>query len=236
ARRMASETFVFEHEGRAASDSRNATLSTKRGTTPDNTEAPDKRALAHAKTIAALAHDNTPLVRGVEKHEALAMTDEQLLDAVWPTFRVRPYYVKARQLGTNGEEVVALVPMPTFGLRLTHDGPLYGFSYALEDENNNVMAPINGTSNWYKMTIPNEGRRNVRLGVVAEEEPKLAGESALAPVVTPTPPPRAKGCSRCDVTEHVPDRSAFGSLGLLGLWVTRRWRYRLHSGRSARDA
>src|SRR5690606_23991654 len=44
ARRMASETFVFEHEGRAASDSRNATLSTKRGTTPDNTEAPDKRA------------------------------------------------------------------------------------------------------------------------------------------------------------------------------------------------
>lgn len=224
ARRLSGETFAFEPEGRTVPESGDSRTPSKRDATSDDADAPAKRALAHAKTIAALAHDNTPLVRGVEKHEALAMTDDQLLDAVWPTFRVRPYYVRARQWGANGEELVVLVPMPAFGLRLTHDGPLYGFSYTLEDESNNVMAPINGTSNWYKMTIPNEGRRNVRLGVVAEEEPKLAADSAIPSIVTPTQQPRARGCSRCDVAQPAPNTSVFGGFALLGLLLLRRSR------------
>lgn len=180
-----------------------------------------KLAVAQAKSVAALAVDNTPLVRGIEKHEALAMTDDQLLDAVWPTYRIRPYYVKARERGPEGEERTLLVPMPSFGLRFTHDRDLYGFSYTLKDENNKVMAPINGTSNWYKMTIPNEGRRNVRLGVVAEEEPKLSVEPPVPPV-TPTPPPHVKGCGKCTVETSGSAWPALLALALVGTMTMRR--------------
>ncbi len=170
-------------------------------------------AKAHAKTVAALALDNTQLVRGVEKHEALAMTEDQLLDAVWPTYRVRAFYVRGRELGPDGIERTLLVPMPSFGLRLNHQGPLYGFGYTLKDENNQVIAPINGTSNWFKLTIPNEGRRNVRLGVVAEEAPKVLPEPTPLPVVAQPPPLAPRGCGRCNVGSNA--ASAWAALGVL---------------------
>lgn len=180
-----------------------------------------KAAAAHSKSVLALALDNTPLARGVEKHEALAMTDDQLLDAVWPTYRVRPYYVKGREPGAEGELRTVLVPMPSFGLRLAHDGPLYGFTYTLKDESNKVMAPINGTSNWYKLTIPNEGRRNVRLGVVAEEEPKQSAEPSPPPITQP-PSLGTKGCGRCTVGDRGSDWPGVLGLALLSAAFARR--------------
>jgi MYXO-CTERM domain-containing protein len=227
AKAISEQTFTFEqHIPKPVLD---GSLKKPRTTKTDDYRAANefaatqsKLAAVQAKSVGALAVDNTPLVRGVEKHEALAMTEDQLLDAVWPTYRIRPYYVKSRERGAEGEERTVLVPMPSFGLRFTHDRDLYGFNYTLKDEANKVMAPITGTSNWYKLTIPNEGRRNVRLGVVAEEEPKLSVEPPT--ILPPTAPPTVgtKGCGKCAVGASSSPWAALVGLALVGAGSLRR--------------
>jgi hypothetical protein len=122
---------------------------------------------------------------GLPVRSVLAMGRDQLLDAVWPTYRVRVYFDsgKTHTIGTKTNKV--LIPMVPFGYRFTHDGALYGFSHALA-----VMPGIDAQdlgSGWFKLRLKSEGKAKVSTKVTAEELPKPTSGPGQPPPVCPPP-------------------------------------------------
>jgi hypothetical protein len=152
-------------------------------------EAQEKLAMERAGRIAKSdRHIGT-----VNVSSTLAMSPEQLIDSVWPTYRIRPYYDTGHTRTVGGQTVRVLAPMVPFGFHLSHEGPFFGFNHAIESADPGVvLAPIG--DRWFKVTIPSEGAVHVRTRITAEEAPAPAGDGPK-----PCPPPT---CPTCPTVKH----------------------------------
>jgi hypothetical protein len=158
------------------------------------TAAKDRQAALAAQVGLAerIATSTQTFKNGLPVRSVLAMGRDQLLDAVWPTYRVRVYFDsgKTHTIGTKTNKV--LVPMVPFGYRFTHDGSLYGFSHALA-----VMPGIDAQdlgSGWFKLRLKSEGNAKVSTKVTAEESPKPTTGTGQQPIC---PPPVKHGHCHC---------------------------------------
>jgi hypothetical protein len=125
----------------------------------------------------------------------LAMSPEQIVETVWPTYRIRPYYDTGRTRTIGDETVRVLAPMVPFGFHLSHEGPFFGFTHALEAADPGVtLEPI--SERWFKVRIPSEGAVKVRTKITAEEKPLPLGEATPKPCPDPTP------CPACPKPDH----------------------------------
>lgn len=173
-----------------------------------------------AQRVDTLALDDSELVEGVKVHEVLAMTPSQLFDAIWPTYRIRPYYVdKGVLTNEKGEKEDLLVPMPSFGWYLQHRGALYGFTHDVEaapadSARDTVSVDVERLPNlpgWRKLTILAKQTAALTLHASALEEPQgvkpcdpstNATTSSSQTSVTSasnTSGPVGRGCGRCAV-------------------------------------
>src|SRR5690606_1597016 len=145
---------------------------------------------------------------GLPIRNVLAMGPEQLLDSVWPTYRVRVYYDSGRTITVGETKRPVLVPMVPFGYRLRHEGPFYGITHALAGGPGVGLERI--AQDWYKVRIKSEGAVEVVTRVTAEEKPQRIPSGC--PTCPPCPECRVEprpGSCWCSVV--VPARS--GELG-----------------------
>ncbi len=184
--------------------------------------------------VERIGRSNERLAAGVLTHHALAMDPEQLLDAVWPTYRVRVFFDDGRTFTENGNKDRVLIPMPPFGFRFQHEGPLFGFTDALAAQTGVNLEPLKNAPDWYQVVIPSEGNIKVTTMITAEEEarrppagPSDPGEAPEAPQETSGEVPKVPP-TRCSC--RVVGQRTSGALWWLGvtslglLWVCRRRR------------
>jgi MYXO-CTERM domain-containing protein len=155
---------------------------------------------ANAAALSArIARSNERLANGLPLRNALAMTSDQLLDAVWPTYRVRVYYDSGRTFTVKGKKNRVLIPMVPFGFRLNHQGALYGFTTQLASTDRAQLKSAGG--NWYKLSLPSEGAVKVSTALAAQEKPVTPGAGPCpAPQPCPQcPPPVRPGRCNCRV-------------------------------------
>lgn len=190
----------------------------------------EQAAAPYKEFVRRLARDNKELIKGkFRRHEALAMSEDQLLDATYPSYRVIPYYVSGRTKDAEGVEQLDLVPMPSFGLRFKHDQALYGFKHHLNKTANGKDGEVErlpGTQDWYRLFIANEGKAEVYINVKAEEEPLVKPPGGVMPCPPPEHP--THGCGACAVNgESSATWVGLGGLFMVGLGLGgRRWRRR----------
>jgi hypothetical protein len=104
-----------------------------------------------------------------------SMTRSQVLTANYPTIMIYPYYDSGKTYVVDGVERKRLVPMYSFGLHVKHEGEFYGWLHELVGTGLTEIRP-----DWYKITIPNEGTRQIRVMLSAEEQPHYAPFSSIA--------------------------------------------------------
>jgi hypothetical protein len=109
-----------------------------------------------------------------------------------PTYIVRVYYDSGDRFDSGGTQYADLVPMPSFGYHVMHDGEIEGWKHSLTAAGAVELAP-----NFYKLAIENDGAAEVVTAIEAVEPgtPPVAGSGAAgAPGSDPTPgtsPPSA---------------------------------------------
>jgi hypothetical protein len=136
-----------------------------------------------------LIKSNEVFQSGLPVRNALAMSSDQLLDAVWPTYRVRVYFDSGKTFTEHGHSNKVLVPMTPFGLRLEHAGALYGFKRAFSGLNGAVLTQIN--EHWFKIHMKSESSIKGLTQIAAVEQ--LPG----VPPVHSGPPPVHPGDHGC---------------------------------------
>jgi MYXO-CTERM domain-containing protein len=151
---------------------------------PKAAEAKRKLIAERAGRIAA----TNKKIGDVRVSSTLAMSQTQLLDEVWPTYRIRPYYDTGDKQVIDGQTVPVLAPMVPFGFHMSHDGPFYGFSHALQAADPGLVL-TKLSDYWYKVTIKSEGAAHLRTIVTAEEKPVPA---------TGQTPPGTVDCKLCE--------------------------------------
>lgn len=110
-----------------------------------------------------------PVAGGGIDYDVSSLSPSQKLTAEYPTYEVFPYYDSGERVMINGQERKRLVPMPTFGFHLAHEGTFYGFLHSLVAQDGSALEAV--ASHFYKITVPNEGTARVRVLVSAEEQP-----------------------------------------------------------------
>jgi MYXO-CTERM domain-containing protein len=95
---------------------------------------------------------------------------------------VHVYYDTGKTTTVKGQTRPVLEAMVPFGFYLHHDGPLFGFTHALEGMDGAVVTKI--AENFYKVRIANEGQIRVKTTITAEEKPK----GGTVPGGPPCPP------------------------------------------------
>lgn len=177
-----------------------------------------KRAAAAGANIAAAAN-----VPGVPKDGSVFIRDERLVPVlspdqklmdVWPTYRVHVYYDTGRKQVIEGTPKPVLAPLVPFGLFLSHDGPLYGFTHALRGLGGVTLEEV--APNFYKVHIKNEGLIRVAAHITSEERPGGGGEACGATCPC-RPPPVQVNVKGCYCTLPGPHPSGDGALGLLAV-------------------
>ncbi|HEX3850070.1 MAG TPA: hypothetical protein VHW01_03840 [Polyangiaceae bacterium] len=125
---------------------------------------------------------------GLPVNNTLAMSGEQVLDAVWPTYRVRVYFDSGKTFTEHGHTNIVLVPMTPFGLRLQHAGSLYGFKHAFSGLGGAVFTKID--EHWFKIHMKSES--------------SIKGLAQIAAVDTlpGAPPPVHNGPPPVHIGEH----------------------------------
>jgi len=174
-----------------------------------------------------IASSNATFKNGLPVRSVLAMGRDQLLDAIWPTYRVRVYFDSGKTHTIGAKTNRVLVPMVPFGYRFTHDGSLYGFTHALTAVPGVESQDLG--SGWFKLRLKSEGNAKLTTRITAEEQPKPGtGVGGHEPPVCP--PPVAHGHCHCRMV-GTPGGAGGLSYGVsavaLGLtWIGRRRRRR----------
>ena len=153
---------------------------------PPPAQAPVKLS-AQQELAGRIANSPAKFSNGLPVSNVLAMGSDQLLDAVWPTYRIRVYYDSGKTFTTKGVKRPVLVPMVPFGYRLNHDGPFFGITHQIQGSGVELV-PAGG--NWFKVRIVSEGSVKVKTKISAEERPKSGG---------PGPCPTCTDCPDCKV-------------------------------------
>jgi hypothetical protein len=87
--------------------------------------------------------------------------------AVYPTYRVHVFHDTGETLTEGGVTRPVLRPQSSFGYLLTHEGPLFGWDHALRARGLVEIAP-----NFYKLSIPTDGKVTVSTEVTAWDKPR----------------------------------------------------------------
>jgi hypothetical protein len=137
--------------------------------------------------------------------------DQAMMDA-WPTYRVHVYYDTGKKQVIGGTPQPVLAPLVPFGLFLSHDGPLYGFTHALRGLGGVTLEEI--APSFYKVHVKNEGSIRVAATITAVERPGAGGcDNANGGCCRPAPVQvNVRGCF-CSVP--APPASGGGLLGVL---------------------
>lgn len=134
-----------------------------------------------------IATSTLKLSNGLPVSNVLAMGQEQLLDAVWPTYRVRVYVDTGKTFVANGRTNRVLVQMAPFGYHFSHDGLLYGFTKAFVGAPGVVVDQI--SADWFRIHMRSEGSAHVHTQVTAVETlPGHGGGGAGCPTCPKCPP------------------------------------------------
>jgi MYXO-CTERM domain-containing protein len=184
-------------------------------------------ALARAAQVAS----STKKLGSVSMSSTLSMSATQILDAVWPTYRIRPYYDTGRTVTNKGVASKVLAPMATFGFRMSHDGSFYGFVHELTAANPGVEVK-KISDYWYVVHFKNESMPlRLRTKISAEERP-VAGGPDHGPSAPPCPecPVKPRGCG-CELAGSTP-RTGITLTGIVVLVVGLGLRRRRNRARS----
>ncbi len=123
-----------------------------------------------------LAVGNLPKAGSVfvqdERAVPVLSPDQAMID-VWPTYRVHVYYDTGKKQVIDGTPRPVLAPLVPFGLFLSHDGPLYGFTHALRGLGGVTLEEI--APSFYKVHVKNEGSLRVAATITAVERPGSGG-------------------------------------------------------------
>ncbi len=138
----------------------------------------------------SIATSRLKLSNGLPVSNVLAMGKEQLLDAVWPTYRVRVYVDSGKTFVANGKTNRVLVPMAPFGYHFSHDGLLYGFTKAFAGAPGVVVQQL--SADWFRIHMQSESSAKVRTQVSAVET--LAGHGGGGE--------GCPHCPKCPPVEH----------------------------------
>ncbi len=107
-------------------------------------------------------------------------TAEQKLQAVWPSYEVRPFYDSGAVSKEAGKKYKSLVAMPSFVMYFSHEGPLYGFSHSLSLVSGGALeelrAPTEDVPGVYLLKMSDTGTAKLETVVEAHEKP-LESES-----------------------------------------------------------
>ncbi len=168
---------------------------------------------------------------GVPASSLVSMSPEQILESVWPTFKIWPYIDTGETNTKGGKTTKVMAPMVPFGYHLSHDGAFYGFEHELSAGDPTVQI-TKLSDRWYKLRIKSEGSALVTTRVEAAETP-IGGpsvcqdcEKALAEARRELEQCRADKKGRCGC-RYPGERPGTGT-GLLlmtllgGLWYARR--------------
>jgi hypothetical protein len=167
---------------------------------------------AQQELAARIAQSPATFSNGLPVRSALAMSSDQLLDAVWPTYRIRVYYDSGKTFTTKGVKRPVLVPMVPFGYRLNHDGPFFGITHALQGSGVELV-PAGG--NWFKVRVVSEGAVKVNTKISAEERPKSGGLGPC-PTCNPCPDCKVEHGKNCHCRVVAPGSTAGLALALGG--------------------
>lgn len=179
--------------------------------------------------VGRIAKSNERFQNGLPLRHTLAMSSDQLLDAVWPTYRVRVYYDSGKTFTANKQKDRVLVPMVPFGFRLNHRGPLYGFTTQLTGADTAQPKSVGG--NWHQLNVKGEGDAKITTALTAEEHVVSTTTCPECPPPAPCPTPPPVGPCRCNCRVVGPASGGLAALGgaLLvgtGLFLRRRGKRR----------
>ena len=151
----------------------------------------------------------------------LALTAEQALRTVWPTYEVRPFYQSDEEVDVNGQKVKRLRAMYPFTYHHSHKGELYGFTHLLQGAGEIEVKQLR--PGLYYLEIPSESVAHVVTTVQAHEAP-LSGHTPDHPGTVPP------GRCNCSTPGYGDGYGLARNLGLLALgalsavWLWRRRR------------
>jgi hypothetical protein len=91
---------------------------------------------------------------------------EEIVLASEPTYVTRGYFDTGRRITLDGLERQVLQPMVSFGYRMDHQGPLYGWDHRL-DGPQNVVEKIG--PNFYRVSVPNNSVVKIKTKIMAKE-------------------------------------------------------------------
>jgi MYXO-CTERM domain-containing protein len=156
------------------------------------------------------------------------MTGHQALSAVWPTYEVKAYYDTGTTFTVKGLTRKVLEPMAPFGLYLSHNGALYGFTHSIEGMDGVTLEPIG--QDWYvARKVKSESSFRVKAKIVAEETAKAGPGpgNGTGGATGGVPCPPGGQCPECKVHpghcgcrigyEGHAARGALGGLAALGI-------------------
>lgn len=127
----------------------------------------------------------------------LDLNAHQALSAVWPTYDVHVYYDTGKVIHLAGTDTTQLAPMFPFTYFYSHEGPLYGFSHALEGLEGAEVKELR--PNVFLVRVPSEGSVKISTQAVAHEKRKTPiAPPQACPECPPVEPP-ARGICNCSV-------------------------------------
>jgi hypothetical protein len=157
----------------------------------------------------------------------LDLNAHQALSAVWPTYDVHVYYDTGKIITIGKDETKQLAPMFPFTYFYSHEGPLYGFSHALEGIEGAEVKELR--PNVYMLSIASESTAKIKTQATAHEEPKAKPEPEKCPECPEVVVPPPRGMCDCAVPGAPGGRhSAWAALlaGVLALVLRVRLRRR----------
>jgi hypothetical protein len=145
----------------------------------------------------------------------------------YPTYRVAAYHDSARDTVFEGEALDVLIPQTSFGYYVAHDGPLFGWSHALDGPLTEVQRGV------YRVRIPHGGfaKLRARIKVLESDEDEVlevdrqvggiferrVGNMPDGGDDSPFPDCKCRSAAR-----PAPRTAAMSALALAVLWAARR--------------
>ena len=190
---------------------------------PTKAVGPNGKPLVGADRYAAAARIalSTARIAGkVNVSSTLAMTGSQILDATWPTYRVRVYYDTGTTFTKKGVTRKVLAPMVPFGFRLSHEGTFFGFASLFEGIDGLAVEKL--PDDWYVLRkVKSESTVRVQTTLTAVET------GTETPPGSPTCPVSQPEHRHCNCRLVGPKNDGLGELGValaLGLSIALRRR------------
>jgi hypothetical protein len=174
-------------------------------------QVPEQEMAGKLRAAGGAPKDGSVFMR--DERSVPVLSPDQAMMEVWPTYRVHVYYDTGKKQVIDGSPRPVLAPLVPFGLFLSHDGPLYGFTHALRGLGGVTLEEI--APNFYKVRVKNEGTIRVAATVTAVERPGTPGGSENPNSCCCRPAPVHVNVRGCFCSVPAAPTSGAGLAGLL---------------------